>query len=100
MACSGGVGDRRDQRDPGPVLVGRRAAHVHEVRVDVGGHVGRRIEQRVQFEHPQRALRSAGELERPVDAFGRDARDADQLLGADRLRERRVVLARASRPRA
>ena len=34
----------------------------------------------MQLEHPQRTFDPAGEIQRVMDAFGGDARDADELL--------------------
>ena len=92
MACSGrsATGDTSEIQDPSSYAGERRTCT--KSGSNVGRHVGRRVEQRVQFEHSQRALDAAGQLERLVDALGRHARDADQLLGADRPLERRIAL--------
>ncbi len=61
--------------------------HMHRVRPELGRHVGRRVEHRMQFERADRALDAARQPERTMDAFGGDAGDADQLFGADLGRE-------------
>jgi len=65
---------------------------VHEIRVDIGGYIGGRVEQRVQFEHPQRAAYVRAELERLVNSRGGHTGDADQLLRANRPCEGHIVL--------
>ena len=57
--------------------------HLQGVRTELSRHISDRIEQRVQFECADRTLDSARQPERPVNAFGRDARNTRQLIGAD-----------------
>ena len=66
---------RGDQREPRNVLVGRRAIDVHRIRAELGTHVLRRIEHRVQFQYAQRTLDSAGKAERAMNALGADPSD-------------------------